>query len=132
MNFWKNMLFGHSKTIHDYFADAVRVYALNGQEDARCAAIVSANFARKRQRRSMIEELSKMASNVMQGFPDRMARESIAERILFLKREVEFKGGDRKDRKEKKEKLSKINPEYLSCLKRGEPSIFKLKYPHLF
>ena len=126
------MLFRHSKRIQDYFADAVRVYALKGEEDARCAAIVAAIVAGKKQRRSMIEELSKMASNVMQGYPDKMARESIAERILFLKREVQFGGGDRKGIKEKKEKLSKMNAEYLSCLKRGEPAIFKRKYPHLF
>jgi hypothetical protein len=126
------MLFRHSKKIQDYFADAVRVYALKGEEDARCAALVAATVAGKKQRKSMIEELSKMASNVMLGYPDKMARESIAERILFLRREVELSSRDRKGMKEKKEKLSKINAEYLSCLKRGEPSIFKRKYPHLF
>ncbi len=132
VNFWKGMLFRHSKRIQDYFEDAVRVYALKGEEDAGCAAIVAAIVAGKKQRRSMIEELSKMASNVMQGHPGKMARQPIAERIIFLKRRVELGGGDRKGIKEEKEKLSKINAEYLSCLERGEPSIFKRKYPHLF
>jgi hypothetical protein len=126
------MLFRHSKRINDYFADAVRVYALRGEEDAGCAAILAAIVARKKQRRSMIEQLSKMVSNVMQYYPDKMARESIAERILFVKREVEFSDGNRKDLKEEKEKLSKMNAEYLACLNREDPSIFKRTYPNLF
>ncbi len=132
VNFWKGMLFRHSKRIKDYFEDAARVYALKGEEDAGCAAIVAAIVAGKKQRRSMIEELSKMAANVMQNYPDKMARESIAERILLLRREVRFCSGDRKGMKDKKEELAKINAEYLSCLNRGEPAIFKRKYPHLF
>jgi hypothetical protein len=135
MNRLKNLLFRTSRGINDYFADAVRIYALRGEEDARCAAIAAARIAGKKQRRSMIEELSKMVSNVMKNYPHRAARKSIADRILFLKEELENKGWDSRDLRDlrtAKENLSKINAEYLSCLNQSDSSVFKRKYPNLF
>jgi hypothetical protein len=126
------LLFKHSKKINDYFFNAVRVYALRGEEDAGCAALIAAKVAGKNQRQSMIENLSKMASNVMKNFPDKNTRKSVADRILFLKGEVENKAWNSRDFREEKGKLSKINPEYLSCLNRSDPSVFKRKYPNLF
>jgi hypothetical protein len=127
----RNLLFRHSKKIHDYFTDAVRVYALRGEEDARCAAIVAAKVAGKKQRQSMVESLSKMAANVRRNSLDRMARKSIADRILLIKEEVNFKAW-RGTGFPEEEELSKMNAEYLSCLNRADPTIFKRKYPKLF
>ena len=128
----KRLLFRHSEKINDYFADAVRVYALSGEEDACCAAIAAAKTAGKKQRQSMIASLSKMASNVMRNHPERIARKSIADRILLLKEALEFRGGEASGFKEGQEKLWKMNAEYLSCLNRADPSVFKRKYTHLF
>ena len=132
VSFLKNVLFRPSKKINDYFVNAVRVYALRGEEDAGCAAIAAAKVVGKKQRLSMIEGLLKMASNVKRDYPYKNARKSIADRILFLKGEIENKDWDSRDLREEKEKLSKINAEYLSCLNRFDPSVFKRKYPNLF
>jgi hypothetical protein len=129
--FFRNFLFRHSRGIHEYFTDAVRIYALSGDEDARCAVIVAAKVAGKKQRQSMVESLSKMAGNVRRKPSERVAGKSIAERILGLMREVNFKDGGRKGLGGE-EMFSKMNGEYLSCLNRGDPSIFKRKYPGLF
>ena len=132
VSFLKNVLFRPSKKINDYFVNAVRVYALRGEEDAGCAAIAAAKVVGKKQRLSMIEGLLKMASNVKKDYPYKIARKSIADRILFLKGEIEKKDWDSRDLREEKEKLSKINAEYLSCLDRFDPSVFQRKYPKLF
>ena len=128
----KGLLFRHSEKINDYFADAVRVYALSGEEEAYYAAIAAAKTAGKRQRQSMIASLSKMASNVMRNHPERIARKSIVDRILLLKEAVEVKDGEVCGFEEEQEKLSKMKAEYLSCLNRADSSVFKRKYPHLF
>jgi hypothetical protein len=132
MIFWKSMLFRHSQSIRDYFADAVRVYILRGEEAARCAAIAAAKGAGKKQRQFMIESLSKMASNVMRNSPDKATRKSIADRILSLKDEVELKNGRAGDFKAEIEKLSRMNEEYLASFNRADSSVFKRKHPQLF
>jgi hypothetical protein len=132
MIFLKSLLFRHSKSIRDYFADAVRIYILRGEEAARCAAIAAAKGAGKKQRQFMIESLSKMALNVMRNSPDRVTRKSIADRILSLKDAVELKDGRAGDFKAEIEKLSKMNEEYLASFNRADPSVFKRKHPQLF
>ena len=132
MTFLKNLLFRYSKRINDYFADAVRVYVLKGEEDARCAALVSAKVAGEKQRKLMIENLSNMASNVMQNFPNKLTRKSLSDRLLSLKQDIESKNWDLKDVRGEKGEISKPISEYLSCLDQPDPSIFRRKYPELF
>ena len=63
MTFLKNLLFRRSKRINDYFAVAVKVYILKGEEDARCAALASlasAKVAGEKQRKLMIENMGSM------------------------------------------------------------------------
>ncbi len=132
MNFLQRLLLGRSKRINDFFANAVKVYALKGEEDARCAAIAAAKASSKRQRKSMIALLTKMSVNVMQSYPDKGVRKSLADRLLSMKKDIEIKDWDLGDVKEEEKKLAKINEEYRFCLNRVDPSIFKRKYPSLF
>jgi hypothetical protein len=124
--------FGRQKKIRAFFEGAVRVYALRGEEDAKCAAMAAAKMAGRKQRQSMIEQLSKMASNVLQHYPDKLARKSVADRILLLKEDVASQGWLPGDFKEEEDKLLKKNAEYLACLKRADPSVFARKHPDLF
>lgn len=127
MTFWKNLLFRHSKQIRDFFADAVKVYVLTGKEDVRRAALASVKHAGGRQRKLMIEHLSRMAGNVMKNLPGRLNRKPLAERLLAIKQDVEAKNfGDGR------EGQAGIASEYLSCLDQADPSIFRRKYPQLF
>ena len=132
MIFLKRLLFRHSKSIQNYFADAVRVYVLCGEEGARCAAIAAAKGAGKKQRQSMIESLSKMESNLTRNSRERHNHKGLADRILSLRDAVERLNGRADDFQEEKEKLAQMNEEYLACFNRADPSIFKRKYPHLF
>ncbi|OGP49580.1 MAG: hypothetical protein A3K30_07300 [Deltaproteobacteria bacterium RBG_13_51_10] len=79
MDFRLNWLFGRSKRIKDFFADAVGVYVLKGEEDARCVALAAAKLATKKQRKSLIESLAEMRSKVMQNYPNKLARKSLVE-----------------------------------------------------
>jgi len=132
VDFRLNWLFGRSKRIKDFFADAVRVYVLKGEEDARCVALAAAKLATKKQRKSMIQSLAEMRSKVMQNYPNKLARKSLADRLVLLKEDIEAKDWDVSNVMEEKEKLSKMNEEYLSCLNRIDASVFKRKYPNLF
>lgn len=132
MNLLRNLLFRHSKRFRDFFADAVKVYVLTGEEDVRRAALASAKTAGERQRRLMVENLSQMASNVMRNALNKLIRKSLSDRLFALKQGIESKNWDLKDAREEKEKISKPIAEYLSCLDQADPSIFRRKYPQLF
>ncbi len=128
MNFLRRLFTGHSRRINDFFAGAVKVYVLKGEEDARCAALAAAKGASKKQRRAMAALLAHMSANVARSYPDRAVRKAIADRLLFLKAEIEVKGRPEEEEK----KLAEINEEYRFCLSRFDPTIFKRKYPSLF
>jgi len=132
LNILHRLLFGRSKRINDFFANAVKVYALKGEEDARCAAIAAAKASSKKQRKSMVALLVKMSVNVMQGYPDKAVRKSLSDRLLSLKKDIEIKDWNLGDLKQEEKKLAEINEEYRFCLNRVDPSIFKRKYPSLF
>ena len=132
MSFWKNWLFGRSTKINDFFANAVRVYVLKGEEDARCAAVAAAKIASKKQRKSMIASLSKMELNVMRNGHHNLALKPLADRLLSLKEDLGVIDWEGRDFEEEKGKLSKLNEEYLSCLNRLDPSVFPRKFPNLF
>jgi hypothetical protein len=132
LNFLKKLLSGRSGKRNEFFANAVKVYALKGEEDARCAALAAAKASSRRQRKSMSALLEKMAANVVQSYPDKVLRKSLADRLLSLKKEIEIKNWDPVDVRKEEERLAKINEEYRFCLNQADPSIFKRKYPGLF
>jgi hypothetical protein len=128
----QNLFSRRSQRKIDFFINAVRVYALKGEEDARCAAIAAVKGASKKQRRSMMESLSKMASNVTRNGPTQPALKPLAQRLTLLKEDLMSKDWEARDFEKEKDRLSELNEEYLSCLKRFDSSIFTRKYPHLF
>jgi hypothetical protein len=132
MIFLKKLLFRRSENIVQYFTNAVRVYVLKGEEDARCAALAMAKATGKRQRKFMIEQLSQMISNVKHSYPDNGTRKHLATRLLAIKEELELRDWGEGDAQAEKEKLSRMNEEYFSCLDRVDPSIFVKKHPRLF
>jgi hypothetical protein len=71
---------------HEFFTSAARVYILKGEEDARCAAVAAAGMATRNQRKAMVKELEKIASNVLQSYPDKKQRKVLADRVLALQR----------------------------------------------
>jgi hypothetical protein len=83
--FFRKWFFRRSRKTHEFFTSATRVYVLNGEEDARCAAVAAAGMATWKQRKAMTKELENIASNVMQSFPDKNKRKILADRILSLK-----------------------------------------------
>ena len=54
----------HAKRINAYFCNAVRLYALTNEEDARIAIVTAAKVAAKKQRSSMVKYLQSMASDI--------------------------------------------------------------------
>lgn len=130
--FLRKWFFRRSKKIHDFFTSATRVYVLNGEEDARCAAVAAAGMATRKQRKAMIKELENIASNVMQSYPDKNKRKMLANRILSLKETIESFGVRPDNDREETKKLSIMNKEYFSCLNEGDPSVFCRRHPKLF
>ena len=121
-----------ARKTHEFFTSATRVYILNGEEDARCAAVAAAGMAPRKQRKVMIEELENIISNVLQSYPDKNKRKIIAERVLSLKETLESFATRRDNDGEEKKKLSIVNKEYFSCLNEGDPSVFCRRHPKLF
>ncbi len=132
MPLFKNFLFRHSKGVTEYFSDAVRIYAFKAEEDALWAAIVAAKAAGKKQRKSMIDHLAQMASNVLKNYPNRPARKDLADRIVSLREEIESSNRNPRYAREAEERLLKLNEEYLYSLRRGDSAIFRRKHPKCF
>ena len=128
----KNLVFMRKRKVQAFFESAVRVYALKGEEDAKCAAMAAARMAGRKQKQAMLEQLSKMSSNVSQHYPNKLLRKSVARRILLLKEDLASQGWILANFKGEKEKLLHANAEYLACLKRGDPSVFARRHPNLF
>jgi hypothetical protein len=132
MSFLKKLLFRYSRRINNYFTDAVRVYVLKGEEEARWAALLSARVAGQKQRKMMLNDLSKMASNVRERFPNKLTRKSLSDRLLSLRQDIELENWNLKNVKREKGNLSTPMGEYLSCIDQADPSIFRRRYPELF
>lgn len=132
MTFLKNFLFRHSKGVTEYFSDAVRIYAFKGEEDARWAAVVAAKMAGKKQRKSMIDRLAQMNSNVLKNYPNKPTRKILVDRISSLQDEIESKNRNPRYAVEAEKKLSELNGEYLYCLCQGDSTVFRRKHPQCF
>ena len=86
--------------------------------------MAAAGMATRKQRKAMTKELENVASNVLQGYPDKNQRKILAARILSLKETIESFAARRDNDGEEKKKLSAVNKEYFSCLNEGDPSSF--------
>jgi hypothetical protein len=122
----------HARKINDYFANAVRVYILTGEENAQCAASAAAKVAGRKQRKSMTDYLYGMAGDFLDSYPQKDDGKLVAMRLLSLKEEIEEKDWDLEDIKEEKAKLFKVDPEYCLALDRADPNVFVRRHPKLF
>ena len=131
--FWRK---SRAKRINDFFSNAVRVYALTNEEDARIAIITAAKGATKTQRRTMakylqriVAEIRKMGENnaELKPFTDKFAASSIE-----LADEISSREWTTDDIQKQKELLGSINSDYLAALDKADPTIFTQKHPQLF
>lgn len=118
--------------INDYFCNAVKVWIFMIKEDAKIAAIAAAKVAAEKQRESMLNYLSGMASDLDRDFPDDPIMRRHSRRLLSLKEEIAAKNWTTMDAAEEKDRLSKINPDYLKALNKADANIFVRQYPDFF
>jgi len=123
----------HAKRINDYFCNAVRVYALTNEEDARIAIVTAAKVAGKAQRSAMVKSLKRIASDIdkmsekdskLKPITDRFVESSIE-----LAEEISSREWSINDINNQKEELGNINSEYLVALDNADPTIFSKKHP---
>lgn len=126
----------HAKRISDYFSNAVRVYALTNDEDARVAILTAARVAAKKQRGSMIKYLQNMASEIQKMSKNDLKLKPLVgkfiESSIELAEEISTSESTINDIIKLKEKLGKVNSEYLAALEKADPTIFAQKHPRLF
>ena len=125
-----------AKRISEYFSNAVRVYALTNEEDARVAIVTAAKVTAKKQRDSMIKSLKRIASDInkmsendsnLKTHTDKFVKSSIE-----LAEEISLQEWTLDEINKQKEELGSINSEYLVALDKADPTIFAKKHPQLF
>jgi hypothetical protein len=124
------------KRIDAYFRNAVRLYALTGEEDARIAIITAAKVAAKKQRAAMVKYLQSMASGIKNMSQDdskiKSHTDKVVESSIELAGEISSREWSESDIIKQKEELGNINTEYLVALDKADPAIFAKKHPQLF
>jgi hypothetical protein len=126
----------HGKRINAYFCNAVRLYALTNEEDARIAIVTAAKVAPKRQRGSMVKYLQSMASDIKNMSENdsklKPHTDKFVESSIELAEEISSKEWTISDITKQKEELGSINSEYLVALDKADSTIFSKKHPQLF
>ncbi|KPK00628.1 MAG: hypothetical protein AMJ60_00340 [Desulfobacterales bacterium SG8_35] len=126
----------HEKRINAYFCNAVRLYALTNEEDARIAIITAAKVAAKRQRGSMVKYLRGMASDIKKVSENDSKLNPLVgkfvESSIELAEEISSREWTTSDIIKQKEELGTINSEYLVALDKADPTIFAKKHPQSF
>ncbi len=132
---------GHGQThsVPSYFFNAVKVYALLGEEDAKVAARAAGKMATPRQRTMMLDYLNKRTSDLLLETAEQNAGQNplvIVERLLKLKQEMSFQDEPSDEQTPdlipEKQWLQDHNQAYLRALGQGDPSVFVVQHPDLF
>ena len=118
--------------VNDYFCNAVKVWIFMIKEDAKIAAIAAAKVAGEKQRESMLNYLSCMASDLDRDFPNDPVMRRHSGRLLSLKKEIEAHNWTTMDAAKEKNRLADINPDYLTALNKADANIFVRQYPDFF
>lgn len=128
----RRRLHRHAGGVNDFFANAVRVYAVLNEEDAKLAALAAAKTAASIQRASMVQYLEGMASDLhaMAGSSPNVYRQ--VHRMRKLKAMISEKDWAVADVFQAKKELGQVNQEYLAALERPDAKIFARKHPALF
>jgi hypothetical protein len=126
----------HAKRINHYFCNAVRVYALTSEEDARIAILTAATVATKKQRDSMVEYLQSMASDMEKVSEEnseiKPQIDKFVKSSIELVEEISSREWTIADITSQKQVLGDINPKYLAALEKADPTIFAQEHPQLF
>ena len=124
------------KRINAYFCNAVRVYALTEEEDARVAILTAAKVSAKAQRGSMVKYLQSMAADIknMSEIDSKVKphTDKFAESSIELAKEILSMEWTPSDINQQKEELGNINSEYLVAFDQADSTIFATKHPQLF
>ena len=125
--------------VPSYFFNAVKVYALLGEEDAKVAARAAGKLATARQRTMMLDYLNKRTSELLLETADQNAGQNplvIVDRLLQLKQEMSLQAEPTDEQPPdpipEKQWLQDHNQAYLRALGRGDPSVFVAQHPDLF
>lgn len=125
-----------AKRINEYFCNAIRIYALTEEEDARIAILTAAKVAAKKQRNSMVKYLQSMASDMEKVSKERAEIKSHIDKFIksstHLVEEISLREWSISDIINQKKELENINPHYLIALEKADPTIFSQKYPEFF
>ncbi len=126
-------------SVPSYFFNAVKVYALLGEEDAKVAARAASKIATPRQRTIMLDYLNRRTSELLLETAEQNAGQNplvIVERLLQLKQEISLQDEPTDERAPdpipEKQWLRDHNQAYLRALGRGDPSVFIAQHPDLF
>jgi hypothetical protein len=126
----------HGKQINAYFCNAVRLYALTNEEDARTAIVTAAMVAAKKQRGSMVKYLQSMASDIKNmseiDLKVKPHTDKFVESSIELAEEISSREWTTSDIIKQKEALGNINSEYLVALDKADATIFAKMHPQLF
>ena len=126
----------HEKRINAYFCNAVRVYALTDEEDARIAIVTVAKGVAKRQRVSMVKYLESIVTTIRkmsENDPElKPITDKFVESSVVLAEEISSQEWTKDLIDKQKEELGNINSEYLVALEKADPTIFPKTHPELF
>ncbi|MFQ5994164.1 MAG: hypothetical protein ACE5K1_03645 [Acidiferrobacterales bacterium] len=116
----------------DYFVNAVRVYVIKGEEDAKLAALTAAKVSASVQRESMMTYLDKMTADIHVLSSDELLTQLMKRRLQGLKATIATKNWTLRDIKEAKAGLRQANSDYATALDWADPKVFANRHPELF
>ncbi len=126
----------HAKRINAYFCNAVRLYALTDETEAKVAILTAAKVAPKNQRGAMVKYLQSMTSGIKNLIENdsklKSDTEKFVESSIELTEEILSQEWTTDDIIKQKGELGNINSEYLAALDKADPTIFAKKHPQLF
>ncbi len=126
---------GQAHSVHSYFFNAVKVYALLGEEDAKIAALAAGKVATPRQRTIMLDYLNNRTSALLLETEEDNAGQNpllVVDRLLQLKTAITTQDDPNADVTQEKQWLNDHNQAYLHALDRGDPTVFVAQHPDLF
>jgi len=126
---------GQTHSVPSYFFNAVKVYALLGEEDAKIAALAAGKVATPRQRTIMLDYLNNRTSALLLETEEDNAGQNplqVVDRLLQLKTAITTQDDPNADVSQEKQWLNDHNQAYLRGLDRGDPTVFVAQHPDLF
>jgi hypothetical protein len=128
--FFKKFNKRETRRIVVYFCNATFVYAFNGCESLRLAALAAAKSSDQNQRTSMVNYINDMCSNISKYQNETLGDYAIRN-LMQLADEINRKDWDLNDIKEVKLRLLELNPAFSNSLDNADPTIFKKIYPEI-